>query len=409
MPSLYPRTMHGVPPLFLSNALLADGTTCGVRIVDGVVVAHGGTPAAGDVVHDLGGDLLLPAMAEAHAHLDKAYLSELVPNPSGDLMGAIDGIMRHAHLITVDGTADRAERAARTIARHGATHIRTHVDVRHDNGLAALQGVVEARRRVSDVVDIEIVALSDWPICGAEGADQRSRLRDALAAGADLVGGCPHLDPSPESALEEFLAIAADCGVPVDLHTDEHTDPDRSTLALLAERVRATGFSESVTASHCVSLSMMPVAAQQRIAAMLAEADVNVVALPSSNLYLQGREHPHAVPRAIAPVSVLRSGGVNVAAGWDNLQDPFNPMGRGDCLETAALMVMAAHQLPDDAFSAVSNCVRRAMRLRPAGTSPGDAADLVALPARTIRQAIAEAPTRRTVIRAGVLVPPTGP
>ncbi|MFM7045432.1 MAG: cytosine deaminase, partial [Ilumatobacteraceae bacterium] len=88
--------MHGAVPLFLRNALLADGTSTNLRIVDGIVVAHGGAPSPGDVIHDLDGDLLLPAMAEAHAHLDKAYLSELVPNPSGDLMGAIDGIMQHA-------------------------------------------------------------------------------------------------------------------------------------------------------------------------------------------------------------------------------------------------------------------------------------------------------------------------
>ncbi|MFM7253015.1 MAG: amidohydrolase family protein [Ilumatobacteraceae bacterium] len=395
--------MHGAVPLFLRNALLADGTSTDLRIVDGIVVAHGGAPSPGDVIHDLDGDLLLPAMAEAHAHLDKAYLSELVPNPSGDLMGAIDGIMQHAHLITVEGTADRAERAARAIARNGATHIRTHVDVRHDNGLSSLAGVVEARARVRDLVDIEIVALSDWPICGAEGADQRARLRDALAAGADLVGGCPHLDDTPEAALDEFLSIAADCGVSVDLHTDEHADAGRSTLARLAERVLTTGFVGGVTASHCVSMAMMPVAEQQRVASLLAEAGVSVVALPASNLFLQGRDRPTAMPRAIAPVGVLAAEGVNVAAGWDNLQDPFNPMGRGDCLETAALMVMAAHQLPEVAYSAVSNSVRRAMRLRPAGTSPGDAADLVAIPSPSVRQAVAEAPARRTVIRAGLL------
>ena len=39
---------------------------------------------------DLAGMLLLPAMAEPHAHLDKALTAERVPNPTGDLAGAID-------------------------------------------------------------------------------------------------------------------------------------------------------------------------------------------------------------------------------------------------------------------------------------------------------------------------------
>ena len=48
------------------------------------------------------------------------------------------------------------------------------------------------------------------------------------------------------------------------------------------------------------------------------------------------------MPRALTAVKALRAAGVNVAAGADNLQDPFNPVGRGDPLETAGLMVMAA-------------------------------------------------------------------
>ena len=81
------------------------------------------------------------------------------------------------------------------------------------------------RRRVADVIDVEIVALCGWPITGAAGADQRALLRDALAAGADLVGGCPHLDDGgTRAATETFLEIAADHGVGVDLHTDETLD-----------------------------------------------------------------------------------------------------------------------------------------------------------------------------------------
>ena len=57
------------------------------------------------------------------------------------------------------------------------------------------------------------------------------------------------------------------------------------------------------------------------------------------------------MPAALTAVRALRGAGVNVAAGADNLQDPFNPVGRGDPLETAALMVMAGHLLPADAYS----------------------------------------------------------
>ena len=132
-----------------------------------------------------------------------------------------------------------------------------------------------------------------------------------------------------------------------------------------------------VTASHCVSLSMQSPREQDRIAALVAAAKISVVALPSSNLFLQGRDHPQATPRGITAVHALRRAGVNVAAGWDNLQDPFNPMGRGDCFETAGLMVMAGHLLPEEALHSITNATRVAAGLNEAGPWEGAAADLL--------------------------------
>lgn len=392
------------PPLTIVDALLPSGVVTSLRIVDGVVAAVGVAPQDGDAVLDARGSLVLPAMVEPHAHLDKAYLSETVPNETGDLMGAILGMTAHAGRITRSDTQERAERAARAYAANGATVIRTHVDLTEEVGLESLLAVLAARDRVRDVVDVEIVALSGWPICGVAGDTQRGLLRDAIAAGADVVGGCPHLDPESEDALDLFLAVAADAGLPVDLHSDEHLDPTRSTLEFLARAVESSGFPNGVTASHCVSLCLRPIDEQRRVADALAAAGVHVVALPSTNLFLQGRDHQQAMPRALAPVAALRAAGVNVAAGWDNLQDPFNPMGRGDCLETAALMAMAGHLLPADAYHAVSNAGRRVMGLPDAGTDVGQVADLVLVAERSVRAAIAGAPSGRIVVRRGDVV-----
>ena len=59
------------------------------------------------------------------------------------------------------------------------------------------------------------------------------------------------------------------------------------------------------------------------------------------------------MPRGLTAVRALRDAGVNVAAGADNLQDPFNPVGRACPFETAGLMVMAAHDLPVQAWRSV--------------------------------------------------------
>ena len=395
-----------VGPLTISNALLADGTTTTIRIVDGCVAALGVAASAqpSDTRIDAAGRLVLPAMAEAHAHLDKAFLAEVVPNPTGDLMGAIIAMETHRDRITPEDTERRAERAARLIVANGATAIRTHADLTEANGLTSVEALLRVRDRLRDLVHIEVFALCGWPSIGPESGRQMELLHEAIALGIDGIGGCPHLETDPAAANDNFLAVAADAGLPIDLHTDESIDPTRFALPDLAQRVLRNGFPHRVTASHCVSLSVQPEAEQAQVSELLHAADITVVALPSSNLFLQGRDRQVAMPRALTALRALRAAGVNVAAGADNLQDPFNPVGRGDCLETASLMVMAGHLLPATAYDTVSGAVRRQMGLPVAGTAVGDIADLVLLPAHTVREAIAFGPSPRLVLRGGRIV-----
>ncbi len=393
--------------MLLRQATLPNGTTRDVRICSGVIDALATTiePQPGEPVHDLRGYVLLSAPVEPHAHLDKAFLAERIDNPSGDLMGAILAMEANRHLVTVVDTIERAERAVRLLAANGVTAIRTHADTTPENGLRSIEALLEVRRRTSHLVDLQICSLVGWPITGPAGADSRARLRDALDMGADLVGGCPHLDDDPVSANEVFLAIANDAGKGVDLHTDETLNPQMLALEDLADRVLATGFALPVTASHCVSLGMQTAAVQQRVAEKVAAARISVIALPQTNLYLQGRDQPEAMPRGLTAIRALCAAGVNVAAGADNLQDPFNLVGKGDPLETAALMVMAGHLLPADAYATCSTAARRALGLATNDIKAGGTADLVAIRAGSLREAVAFQPSDRLVIRAGVPMP----
>lgn len=386
------------------DALLPSGERTSFRVEDGVVTGIGAAPCEGDRVIDAAGRLVLPAMAEAHAHLDKAFLAERVPNPTGDLVGAIESMERHLSTITRTDIEERAERAARLIAMNGATVIRTHVDLTDGTGLTNIEALLAVRDRLAHIVDIQVFALCSVLDVFDPASPGRALVREAIARGVDGLGGCPHLESDPDRANDLFLSLAAEAGLPLDLHTDETLDPTHLALADLAERVLDLRPPVAVTASHCVSLGVQSLDTQRRVAERLAAAGVAVVALPSSNLFLQGRQHPVAMPRGLAPVGVLRAAGVTVAAGADNLQDPFNPVGRGDCLETAALMVMAGHLLPDDAYDSVAGAARQALGLPAAGVTEGAAADLVLLRAATAREAIAAAPGDRLVLRRGIPV-----
>ena len=401
----------------LCNARLADGRVADVVVANGRIVTvdepvgapsgpmAGGTAGAPTVI-DLDGWLLIPAMAEPHAHLDKAMTAEAVPNPTGDLLGAIEAWSSAAAAGTFshENTVARASAAIEALLVHGVTAVRTHVNVTPDIGTAALVAVQEAAARYRGLIDVQTVALISSPVTGPEGAPVRAGLAEALALGVDLVGGCPHLDPDGPGLISTVLDAATEAGVGLDLHVDEMLDPSVLTLRELARQVADRGFEHPVTASHCVTLGMQPAATQAAVADEVAAAGISVVALPQTNLFLQGREHPTATPRGLTAIAALCDAGATVAAGADNVQDPFNLVGRSDPLETAALLVMAAHRLPDDAYDMVANRARSALGLPRVTLSPGDPADLVAIDAPSIRGAIADAPMARRVFRRGRLV-----
>ncbi|MFM9123491.1 MAG: amidohydrolase family protein, partial [Actinomycetota bacterium] len=120
--------------------------------------------------------------------------------------------------------------------------------------------------------------------------------------------------------------------------------------------------------------------------------------------FLQGREPTTPQPRGLTAIATLRKTGVRVAIGADNLQDPFNPIGRGDPLESAGLAILTAHLLPQDAFDAVSSVARQVMGLDTTTISVGQTANLMLTRAAGLREAIATTAERPLVMRNGVVV-----
>jgi cytosine deaminase len=388
---------------WLRNATLADGRQQDVELAGGRIAAVGPPAAHAPGDTDLTGYVLLPSFVEPHAHLDKALTASQVDNPTGDLLGAIRAMHAAADRFTKADIRRRADKALRVMLAHGTTAVRSHVNVGSTMGMRALEALVEVREAWAGTVDLQLVALVGNPLGGEAGAN----LRDALRDGADVAGGCPHLDPSPDRAVGICLDAAGEAGKPIDLHTDETLDPAKLTLATLAELVLRTGYAHGATASHCVSLSAQSPAVQQKVAELVHRAGVAVVALPQTNLFLQGRDHPVATPRGLTAVHALQRAGALVAAGGDNLRDPFHPVGRGDPLEVAALMVTAGHLSPAAAIASVTGAPRAALGLPAVSVTAGAPADLVALRGEDLIAALGAADQDRLVWRAGRLVATT--
>lgn len=353
---------------------------------------------------DLRGWCALPAAAEPHAHLDKAFLLDQTGPCCGDVRQAVQALQDFYASAKEQDLAPRARQVASIALRHGVTALRSHVDVGGAIGIRSLRALTELRSELTPVMDIQLAALSIEPVSGPDGAVGRRWVEEALENGADVVGGGPWLDVEPIEAVDELTAIAATNGCPLDLHMDETTEASVLTLERLIQRVVQLGLEGRATASHCVSLGQQSPAVAQRLARGLADAGIAVVTLPQTNLYLQGRTVESAHLRATPPLATLDAAGVRVAAGGDNWRDPFNPLGRVDPFETAALLVAAGHVTPEVAYRMVSEDARALLHLPPAAARAGDAADLVCVKAASLEEAVASGTEERIVVRAGRIV-----
>ncbi|GAA3755515.1 amidohydrolase family protein [Streptomyces tremellae] len=382
MPDSQPQPSGGATDdttaLVLSGARLADGRTVDVRLGGGRIEAVGtagclgGRGARGTLI-DLSGYLLLPAPVEPHAHGDTALTAE---GPPADC--------------SAPDVRRRATEAALTQLGHGATALRSHVRVGGAHQLTRLEAVLQARRSLRGLCGITTVAVPRL-LTGVAGADGLATLRDALKMGADVVGGCPDLDPDPAGHVEAVLGLAAEHGLPVDLHTDG-ADPARLTRIA----AMAGGLRPGVSVGPCAGLARLPRGPAARVAGALAAAGVTVVCLPQGGCGEAGVRGP-------APVEPLRAAGVRLAAGGGALRDAWNPVGRGDPLEAAYLLAAQGGLPPTAAYDAVSGAARAAMGLPEVRIEAGFPAELLAVRGDGLAGVLSQAYSRIVVHRGRVV------
>jgi cytosine deaminase len=373
----------------------------------------GPSQTAGARVIDAKGKLAIPGFVEPHIHLDKALINEDVRvNKSGTLDEAIEIIWDRKRAYTVEDIVGRAGRVIRSAAANGVTRMRSHVDVDTIGGLRPLEGVLEARRRYAGLIDIQIVAFPQEGILKNPGAE--SLMRKAMEMGADVVGGMPFNEASPDDSRKHIqiaFDIAKEHDADVDMHVDETDDPRARTLEMLAQETIARNWHGRVTAGHTCALAAYPDDYAERVISLVKDAGINMIMNPATNLMLQGRLDEQPKRRGITRVKELLAAGVNVSFGQDCVKDTFYPFGRADSLEVALIAAHAAHMsLPGEIDQVFAMCTQNAaklLRLKDYGMSPGCIGDLVLLDAETPAEAITAQPDRLYVIKRGTIVAET--
>lgn len=136
---------------------------------------------------DAGGLLALPSFVEKHVHLDKTLLGEewRAVIPVANIIERCE-IEKRVLPGLPTTTQERAENLLAVLLSYGSTHVRTHVDIYPEVGIANLLEVQKALETYKDRVSHEIVA---FPQHGLLRTGAKGLLREALAQGATHVGG----------------------------------------------------------------------------------------------------------------------------------------------------------------------------------------------------------------------------
>ena len=388
-----------------------DGEVRDLYIADGrFTLPPDGNDAGGAMVIDAAGKLCVAGFVEPHIHLDKALINEDVrPNVSGTLDEAIEIIWERKRAYAVEEIAERAGRVIRSALANGVTRIRSHVDIDNIGGLRPLEGVAEARRLHSDVVDIQIVAFPQEGILKNDGTEEL--MWQAMESGADVVGGMPFNEKHPQDSARHIsiaFEIAKKYDADIDMHVDETDDVGARTLELLAQQTIEHGWQGRVTAGHTCALAGYPEDYANAIIDLVREAEIHMITNPATNLMLQGRLDAQPKRRGITRVKELLAEGINVSFGQDCVQDTFYPFGRVDPLEVGLIAAHAAHmsmpQEIEQVFDMQTNAAASVMRLDDYGFAPGCAADLVILDATNAAEALTKQATRNVVIKSGRVI-----
>ena len=354
---------------------------------------------------DAQGCLMLPGLVEPHAHLDKCYSP--MTSETGGLISAIDNMRAIKNSRSLDEVEARARRGLERAISKGVCHMRSHLDLGTETDLAVIERLVRLRLDYENRIDLEFTLL-----CSLDTNENIELAEKAFALGADAIGGAPALTENPKKNIDAALAFAEKHGCPLDLHIDENEDPESGCLEYLADRILESGFSQRVTAGHCCSLAFQSDENRARVISKVAEAGINIISLPSCNLYLMGRDKTPA-PRGVTPLNELIRNGVNVSAGCDNVQDPFHPWGDYEPLGTACTSAAVApfdsdnapepdsSQAPQLAIDLITKNAAKAMGISEYGIKEGMTANFCLLRCKTLQQAITERSLRTWVFFRG--------
>lgn len=391
--------------VLIKQARLNDGEALqDVAIENGKIVKIAPTiDGTAKEVIEADGRVLIPGLVESHIHLDKALIADREPNKSGTLKEAIQVTAKLKPTFTEEDVYNRAKQALEMIIRRGATTVRTHSEFDPAQGFTGFKMILKLKEEYKDMIDMQVVAFPQEGIFKAPGTEQM--MYEAMEMGADVVGGIPYNDAPANEHIDLIFEIAKKYDKDIDLHQDFADEADETSIEYLCEKTIKEGYEGRVSVGHLTALHAMKKEELDRVISKMAQAKINVMPLPATDLHLGARNDEYNVRRAVTPIRKLRDAGVNICLATNNIRNAFTPYGNGDLIQIAMLAVPVGHLGGADDLPTVLPMITenpaKALGLTDYGIAEGKKADLVLLDTKVKANAIIDIPERVYVIKNG--------
>lgn len=357
------------------------------------------------------GRLVTPGFVDSHMHYDKTLT--LGMRETKTLDEAIEEFTKYCTSMNCDEwKADikrRARNAARQSVQAGTTTLRTHVNIEAGTDLFGVEALNELKDELRDYVDIKITSLPSF-YDGKEAQEKRFELLDYACKNnmLDFLGGAPFLHDNWEELTEKTFAMAVKYNLPIDFHVNESDQPDVRNFEQIADLTIKYGYQGRVSCGHVTALNAVDEETAARVIGKAKEADLNIITLPSCNLYLMGRIDKQPIRRGTTRIREFLEAGVNISYASDNIRDPFRPIGNGDMLEEGLLTAQVAQMVTktdlETIFKMGTVNPAKALLLEDYGLEVGKQADLIIFDATNVAEALTDQATRNYVIKKGRIV-----
>ena len=380
--------------LIIRNARLFDrpDEPRDIGIANGRIVAIEPAVAADAPVHDAGGSLACPGLIESHIHLDKSRIIDRCAPQERRSLSPVKGVTPLKPLMSVEGVRTRAAATLEQCILHGATRMRTQVEVDSAIGMRGFEAVQSLIADYKWAIEIEICVFPQEGLISFPGTDEL--LVEGLRRGAKVLGGAPRYDTDEAGQIRRIFALAREFDVDLDIHLDVGNTPDAMNIHLVRELTDQYRRGGRVVVGHMAKLSLLPPDQLAVLARQMADSGIAVTVLPATDLFLMGRDRDHSVVRGVADANLLCEHGVNCSLSSNNILNPATPYGDCSLIRMANLY---ANVLQVDRPEALRECFHmltsrsaRLMNLADYGFKAGNPADVVIIDAQTPEQAVAE-------------------